>query len=471
VKALLLAAGVLVLAALLVWGGVLDLGLYGWDTYPLIAAGRVHGLGSLLGTFGEELMEGRFEGGHYWRPLVHLSFAFDHAAFGLAPAGYHATDLGLLVAGALGTFALARRLLGGLAGAWLAAFTYLLHPLHFSLLPLPPRRADTLAVAFTLAALAVHLGGRSRGRSLLAGLLVLAALASKETGVLAVALVVAIELLRAPAGARLRATVGGSWPVLAALAVWAAARTAVLGGLGGAVRGDLLGGVTDGAAVLGRYAALSLETGPLLGRAYGGTALAGLALTTAYVALARRPAPPARGDAPGFERLGPLLILWFSLLVLVTGAGSGQRSWYALGFLPPLAVALGALFQRGLAARRTTPVRGYLGLAVCLALIALQWAGRFGPADPWLRPRAAAQRNAELVERFREAVTTTAPGTTVEVVGRSGKTPVLPPYALEAYAELVLPERAVRVDVPRPAVPPPGPDEVLVLLTARTGGN
>jgi hypothetical protein len=36
-------------------------------------------------------MDGRFPGGHYYRPLVHLSFARDFAMWGLNAFGYHLT--------------------------------------------------------------------------------------------------------------------------------------------------------------------------------------------------------------------------------------------------------------------------------------------------------------------------------------------------------------------------------------------
>ena len=101
----------LVLWVALVWGWVLRSGLWGWDVYPLIAAGRIEGVGGLVGTFREELMDGRYPLGRYWRPLVHLSFGFDHALWGLDPRGYHLTDLALLAASVIGNVALLAMLL------------------------------------------------------------------------------------------------------------------------------------------------------------------------------------------------------------------------------------------------------------------------------------------------------------------------------------------------------------------------
>ena len=57
-------------------------------------------------------MDGRYPNGHFYRPVTTLSFALDHAVWGLDPSGYHLTDLALLLACAIGVAALARRLLG-----------------------------------------------------------------------------------------------------------------------------------------------------------------------------------------------------------------------------------------------------------------------------------------------------------------------------------------------------------------------
>ena len=74
-----------VAAALLAHRFVLDLELMGWDSYPIIAASRAEGPGGLLGSFTEELMDGRHPGGRFYRPVTNLSFALDHASSGLDP--------------------------------------------------------------------------------------------------------------------------------------------------------------------------------------------------------------------------------------------------------------------------------------------------------------------------------------------------------------------------------------------------
>ena len=83
-----------VLGLLTIWahGWVLDLELLGYDTYPLIDAARF-ATGGLAGTLGEELMDGAYSVGRYWRPVTNLSLALDHAWFGLWAPGFHRTDL------------------------------------------------------------------------------------------------------------------------------------------------------------------------------------------------------------------------------------------------------------------------------------------------------------------------------------------------------------------------------------------
>ena len=115
------------------WRGVLDLALLGWDSYPLILAARVDEPSDLLASLGSELMGGHYPHGRFYRPLVHLSFALDHALWGLSPAGYHLSDLLLLAASSAAVAALALVLIpgrGAALGACAAGIAYALHPLQ-----------------------------------------------------------------------------------------------------------------------------------------------------------------------------------------------------------------------------------------------------------------------------------------------------------------------------------------------------
>jgi len=133
--------------------GVLDLGMLGHDAYPMIATARIQGWADLADTFGEALMDGRFPGGHFYRPVTNLSIALDHALWGLDPFGYHLTDLLIFAINGTLLCAFARRLFG--ADAWLAglvaALVFVLHPMQLETIPVPPRRADSLCLGFLLA--------------------------------------------------------------------------------------------------------------------------------------------------------------------------------------------------------------------------------------------------------------------------------------------------------------------------------
>ncbi len=98
----------------------------------------------------------------YFRPLVVLSFALDHAFYGMHAWGYHVTNLLVHVATTLLVWRIARHALGAGFGAWCAAALFAIHPCHAGALDWISGRTDVLAGAFFAAALVVHLEGRSR---------------------------------------------------------------------------------------------------------------------------------------------------------------------------------------------------------------------------------------------------------------------------------------------------------------------
>ncbi|MDA1265426.1 MAG: hypothetical protein O2816_10150, partial [Planctomycetota bacterium] len=220
-----------VLLVLVVYQEVGALGMLGWDGWPLVAASQVSSIGDLFGTFGEKLMDGRYPHGEFYRPITHLAFALDEALHGLAPRGYHLTDQLLLATCAAVLAGLVAKLGGGLAGV-LAGLVFLLHPAQLEVLPVPARRADTLALLFGLACLWAHADGpRTHGRRVLVGLLAFAAAGSKETGVWIAPAIVAWSLVRGegPLARRWLPAV----PALSGVALYVLLRTVVLGGLGG----------------------------------------------------------------------------------------------------------------------------------------------------------------------------------------------------------------------------------------------
>ncbi len=135
-------------------------------------------------------------GGHY-QPLTWLSFALDHALFGMDARGYHLTSLVLHAANTLLVWLVLQTLLRRLAVApepaipkvaALGALLFALHPLRVESVAWATERRDVLSGFFWLAALLAYLRSVSgpgpqprRGQALVLGALVLS-LAAKAWG-------------------------------------------------------------------------------------------------------------------------------------------------------------------------------------------------------------------------------------------------------------------------------------------------
>jgi hypothetical protein len=91
----------------------------------------------------------------YYRPMVRLSWALDHALWGPATEGYHATNLFFHATAGVLLLALLRR--AGLAppAALLGALSWVAHPLAASGAAWVSARGDSLMTVFYLAALLV----------------------------------------------------------------------------------------------------------------------------------------------------------------------------------------------------------------------------------------------------------------------------------------------------------------------------
>jgi hypothetical protein len=124
----------------------------------------------------------------YFRPLVTLSFLADQVLWGLAPWGFHLTNLALHAGTTLLVYAIARRLLRPEAAAFTAAALFALHPCHAEAVLWVSGRTDLLAGSASAAAFLLYVSSRRNPRhrdAFLAGsLLALAvALLAKEVAV------------------------------------------------------------------------------------------------------------------------------------------------------------------------------------------------------------------------------------------------------------------------------------------------
>ncbi len=138
--------------------------------------------------------------GHF-RPLTWLSYALDHAIWGLDPLGYHLTSLLLHVANSLLVFVLLRSLLGRneelLAAA--CALLFSIHPLRVEAVAWVAARKDLLCAFFLLLSLLCYLkrhGSQSHRILWLVGSLACYALslAAKATGITFPALLLLLDL-------------------------------------------------------------------------------------------------------------------------------------------------------------------------------------------------------------------------------------------------------------------------------------
>jgi hypothetical protein len=442
---------------------------------------------------------------------VHLAFALDHALFGLDPFGYHLSDLVVLLASAALVALLAERLhgaagwpLGGLA----AGLVFALHPLHLEVLPVAPRRADGLAVLFTLLALHAALGAlRSPSRawrhacSAAAGVACALALASKETGAIATAAVALLALTAPRAGGadgerRLARAARVTGPALVLAALTFALRTAALGGLGGGQESSLTAGLAHAPANAAVYAR-ALFFPPALVRFDpadpwpGALAIAGaLALAILYA---------VRGSAR-LSATALFLAGWGLALVPLTGMSSLAQGWYAFPYLPILALGTGLAAGAALEAVRARK----LALALPSALAAAALVAVAVRASPFFEDVAdfehASRLEREFLSRFEERLAAASPGQVLTVrdcptvvqrvthtatgeqayfngpdqalagqpgIERGRLIYVLASYSLEAFADLALGDGRARVSMP--GLPPssrasgPGVIDVTVL--------
>jgi len=98
----------------------------------------------------------------YYRPLFILSYALDHALWGLNPIGYHVLNLALHLGVAVLLFLLIHLLFGDWFLAWLATLFYVAHPVHVEAVSYISGRVDPLVTFWMLLALLCYIK-RSRG--------------------------------------------------------------------------------------------------------------------------------------------------------------------------------------------------------------------------------------------------------------------------------------------------------------------
>lgn len=183
-----------------------------------------------------------------YRPVLMVTYALNHAASGYAMPGWHATQIGLHVACALGLYGLARWLGRGTlrpaARRWTAlatALVFVVHPTGAGVVDYQAARSSLLAAALGLAAILAHAASARRRAWLVAAVVAFAlALFTKVEAIACLAVFVlmdALERARGPdASGRFLGDLFGGWrsvllrltPHLLVAAAYFAARGAVM---------------------------------------------------------------------------------------------------------------------------------------------------------------------------------------------------------------------------------------------------
>lgn len=228
------------LAAALVFSGTRSLD-FALDDVPLVRDNpSIRDLSRLPALFGEPYWATPGEDYGLYRPVTVASLALNRALTGEGPAGFHLGNVLLhAIASALAWF-VARKIGVHYGTALAASLLFAVHPLRVEAVANVAGRAEVLAALLVLAAWLSHRraaeteGGAATGFSLLAGLLWLAAVLSKESAILAPVVFAADDLLRGRGKRERSRAPGAAWGAYA-LAAFAALvlRSNALDGLGG----------------------------------------------------------------------------------------------------------------------------------------------------------------------------------------------------------------------------------------------
>ena len=199
---------------------------YVQDDHVAVEGNGIVAAGNAAAIVGASYWEGARGGDRsLYRPVTVASFALEHAVFGAPrPAVSHAINLVLHVAVCWLIFAIAVRCEVDPTGALLAALLFAVSPSKSEAVANVVGRSEILSALFTLAAVRCALEEGNRKAAWAAGACVLLAGASKETGIVALPLV----LLAAWGGRRVLDIAGMIAPSVLAFVLLVIARTRAL---------------------------------------------------------------------------------------------------------------------------------------------------------------------------------------------------------------------------------------------------
>lgn len=202
-----------------------------WDDYALIVGSPlVTGHATLVEHFSQPFWSNVLQSARsFYRPLVTLSYAWDHRLWHNWAGGYHLTNLLLHLACTLLVAALCLRAGASRPVACLLATAFAVFPRLTESVAWISGRTDPAAAIGALGALLLYKPGRgSWGRKVLAGFSLLAGLLCKETALCAVVGLVLFAWVESARPRRVVRIVLELGPIWAALAIYAALRLPVM---------------------------------------------------------------------------------------------------------------------------------------------------------------------------------------------------------------------------------------------------
>ena len=483
------AAFIIFIAVVVLFARAKDYGLLGFDTYPIIITSRIQSFEDLKDNFTEKLMHGRYTSDFY-RPLVNLSFALDYSIWGLRPSGYHLTNTMLFGACAGSLFLLMRRLTGG--QSWIAPYVallfFILHPSHWEVIPVPPRRADVMCCLALALSISIQLDPRALARNRAAvtpAIWMMLAIASKETALVFPALSFLVVLLYskgATFGQRMLHALVAVIPHAIVFLILLAARFAVIGGLGGhhsASLFDIIQSIPHICVFVGNKLVRpeTLSVGLLFGTWLAFAVLFGLA-TVAGLTVFRRAMRQGIYGLTGWRwRVLVVALSWAGLLMVTNAIARIIAPWYLLLAVASFSMVVGVVVDALVKARG----RGtYLtkGVAGATLILVAGWAWgqvRFAPIwyryEQWSR---ATQTSDQFFEELLAKIEIAPDGSIVQAPlihalpceqhpAALDGVALFDLYSIQAWAELSFPDRLVRVVSKYHGIQT-GPGEVVVVV-------
>jgi len=374
---LLLLVAAVVVYGVLAYGDALRLPFLQDDWTILEKVMRVPPAGLIAPT---ELLYG------WYRPWSReLHFAVLHGVFGMSPSGYHVVSLALWIAVLAVYAAYVRRLAGGATAAFATLGLLAVGAWSGTLLWVSGAQ-ELWLLLFTLLALQAF----ASGRTMLATLAGLGALASKETAAVlpVLAFLHAWRIDRATIGAALRRVA----PLLVVTAAWLALHPGLRARLGAPGEAEIHPAISLSRSML---ACFNFERVPNPENGWGLGLLVGLAgaLVIAVAAwwLTRKSVAPA--DPPARIGAHELGLGWFAIGLVPASLAVSWSPYYALLAACGAWLALGALLS----------VRRSLAIAVLAIVALLQPVQARTPAWEW-GGQAFQRRAARYVEPLRLAL-------------------------------------------------------------------